>query len=244
MKFSQMNASEVTTIRQAGRKPAADTGKQVTPKYTPRMAQQTPQAARLPKRNPYGDQNVHPATKHSKQYMDHCTSGYSDDGSVFDAPHELLRKESILSPKLFDIADFNSINKKSTPINRSNGLSPRQTLSSAKIQQYVELDGEGDLTEILSETCSEDGVPLRLLPKNSGTSWPHDDDDEKDPFDSLVPDYDEYNMQANLARDKQAKMSANIRNIVASIRITQTEDVLFDASEELVSNRLFVKDLC
>lgn len=113
-----------------------------------------------------------------------------------------------------------------------------RTQSSLKIQRYAEDEGDEDFSDIFvkepsiiedeSELGSEDGA---LMLNNS---WLGDEEDEDDPFASLEQGFDEMDLQANIARDKHARLSMLVEGLVSSLKTTQAEDTLSDVSEQLV----------
>lgn len=70
--------------------------------------------------------------------------------------------------------------------------------------------------------------------KFSHNSWLGDEDDEDDPFASLEQGFDEMDLQANIARDKHARLCASVEGLVSSLKATQAEHVLSELSEQLV----------
>lgn len=245
MKLGDANTFEMATIRGAGRKASVKTGKPIPRKSSvPKMSQQTTQTPRLPIRSQPANKfvpSMHPALK-SRESVEDFSIGFSDDGSVFERPLELLRsKENILSPKLFDIADFGDQHRKPTPRHGNKENSPKEVL--VEIQKYVENDGDGDFSDFVSDTTSDDGQ-LKIIEKSSKSLWPEDDDDEDDPFASMEQGFDEFDMQANIARDKHARMCANIESLVGLLKTGQSEDMLFDVSEQLVRTKTRVIGLC
>jgi hypothetical protein len=123
----------------------------------------------------------------------------------------------------------------------------RRTRSSVEIQRYAEDEDDEDFSDIFgkdgaiserdeSDAGSEDGVgTLMLHSKLSNNSWLGDEDDEDDPFASLEQGFDEMDLQANIARDKHARLTALVEGLVSSLKVREEEDVLADLSEQLVS---------
>jgi hypothetical protein len=129
----------------------------------------------------------------------------------------------------------------------------RRALSSVEIQRYAEDEDDEDFSDIFarepsvvekdeSERDSEDGA-LMLHSKLSNNSWLGDEDDEDDPFASLEQGFDEMDLQANIARDKHARLSTLVEGLVSSLKTTQAEDTLSDLSEQLV-RYLRVTNMC
>jgi hypothetical protein len=169
-------------------------------------------------------------------------------------------KDDALSPKLFHPSDLTSLPRSAqSPITNVNGStrrkapvqkedpSMRRTRSSVEIQRYAEDEDDEDFSDIFgkddavvekdeSDRGSEDGVgALMLHSKLSNNSWLGDEDDEDDPFASLEQGFDEMDLQANIARDKHARLCTLIEGLVSSLKVTEDPDTLSDLSEQLVS---------
>jgi hypothetical protein len=120
----------------------------------------------------------------------------------------------------------------------------RRTDSSLEIQKFAEDEDDEDFSDIFvqessvaedeSELGSEDGALMLHGSKLSNNSWLGDEEDEDDPFASLEQGFDEMDLQANIARDKHARLSMLIESLVSSLKTTQAEDILSDVSEQLV----------
>lgn len=128
----------------------------------------------------------------------------------------------------------------------------RRTRSSVEIQRYAEDEDDEDFSDIFgkddsivekdeSDRGSEDGVgALMLHSKLSNNSWLGDEDDEDDPFASLEQGFDEMDLQANIARDKHARLCTLVEGLVGSLKVTEEHDLIEDVSEQLVSLRLLL----
>ena len=119
----------------------------------------------------------------------------------------------------------------------------RRTRSSVEIQRYAEDEQDEDFSDIfgkpggLSERPdSEDGSESGTLMLNSklSNSWLGDEDDEDDPFAQLEESFDEMDLEANLARDKHARLCTQVEGLVGSLKISQEDDILADISEQLL----------
>ncbi|SPN97509.1 related to septation (sepH) gene [Cephalotrichum gorgonifer] len=121
----------------------------------------------------------------------------------------------------------------------------RRTQSSVEIQRFTEDEGDEDFSDILgpdealtekaeSEKGSEDGG-LMLLSKLSNSSWLGDDEDEDDPFATMDPGWDEMDLEANIARDRHARLCERVEELVRSLKTTESEDILSDLSEDLLA---------
>lgn len=132
------------------------------------------------------------------------------------------------------------------PTMRANVRDPMQrTRSSVEIQRYAEDEDDEDFSDIFARDGGialpsdsghdSDESALMLHSKFSNNSWLGDEEDEDDPFASMEQGFDEMDLQANIARDKHARLAMSVESIVSSLKITQAEDVLDDLSEQLVS---------
>lgn len=121
----------------------------------------------------------------------------------------------------------------------------RRTRSSIEIQKFAEDDDE-DFSDVFgtsqslgekeeSERGSEDGG-LMLLSKVSNNSWLGDEEDEYDPFAMVDPGWDEMDLEANIARDRYARLAERVEALVGSLKTTEGEDALSNLSEDLVSS--------
>lgn len=74
-----------------------------------------------------------------------------------------------------------------------------------------------------------------LNSKLSNNSWLGDQDDEDDPFAQLEEGLDEVDLEANIARDKYARLRGQVEGLVSSLKTSQDEDVLGEISEQLLT---------
>lgn len=121
----------------------------------------------------------------------------------------------------------------------------RRTRSSVEIQRYAEDDLDEDYSDIFgkgdnvldkpeSEKGSDEGT-LMLASKLSNNSWLGDDeDDDDDPFAQLEEGFDEMDLEANVARDKYARLCTQVEGLVGSLKVSQADDMLADLSEQLL----------
>lgn len=120
----------------------------------------------------------------------------------------------------------------------------RRTRSTIEIQRFAENESDEDFSDIFgptdaltereeSEAGSEDGGRM-FLSKLSNNSWLGDDEDEDDPFALLEPGWDEMDLEANIARDRHARLSHKVEELVRSLKTTEGEDTLLGVSEDLV----------
>lgn len=119
----------------------------------------------------------------------------------------------------------------------------RRTRSSIEIQKFAEDDDE-DFSDVFgpessiaekeeSEKGSEDGG-LMLMSRVSSSSWLGDEEDEYDPFASMDPGWDEMDLEANIARDRHARLAERVEDLVRSLKTTEGDDALAEFSEDLV----------
>lgn len=171
------------------------------------------------------------------------------------------RQDDALSPKLFHPSDLTSLPRSAHSPVAANGsmrrkLGPhvenqamRRTRSSVEIQRYAEDEDDEDFSDIFgngsvvekdeSDRGSENGA-LMLHSKLSNNSWLGDEDDEDDPFASLEQGFDEMDLQANIARDKHARLCTLVEGLVSSLKVTEEHDLIEDVSQQLVSQFLGV----
>ena len=122
----------------------------------------------------------------------------------------------------------------------------RRTRSSVEIQRYAENEHDEDFSDVFGKAnalhgkadsdkvSASDGGTLMLSSKLSNNSWLGDDDDEDDPFAQLEEGFDEMDLEANVARDKYARVCTQVEGLVGSLKTTQADDLLADISEQLL----------
>ncbi len=124
----------------------------------------------------------------------------------------------------------------------------RRTRSSVEIERFAENEDE-DFSDIFgpggnlaekeeSDGGSEDGAGLMLLSKLSHSSWLGDEEDEDDPFAMMDPGWDEMDLEANIARDRHARLAERVEELVRSLKTSEGEDQLSELAEDLVSFQL------
>lgn len=174
-----------------------------------------------------------------------------------DWPRQGLRQSD--APQLFHPSDLTSLPRSMQPpaasgsVRRQAPSRPsvlpdrpmRRTQSSVEIQKFTEDEEDEDFSDILgpddvlaekdeSDKGSEEGG-LMLMSKLSNNSWLGDDEDEDDPFAMMDPGWDEMDLEANIARDRHARLCERVEELVRSLKSTESEDTLCDLSEDLVS---------
>lgn len=166
--------------------------------------------------------------------------------------------EKLDSPQLFHPSDLTSLPRSTEPLvggsmRRKAQPRPsvlpdrnmRRTRSSIEIQRFAEDEDDEDFSDMFgpgnvltekeeSDRGSEDGG-LMLLSKLSNNSWLGDEEDEDDPFAMMDPGWDEMDLEANIARDRHARLAVKVEDLVRTLKTTEGEDKLSVLSEELVS---------
>ncbi|KAF7946748.1 hypothetical protein EAE96_009733 [Botrytis aclada] len=197
-----------------------------------------------------------PAIMYRETTVEDYSDLFVDNDSIFDKRLNII-KDDALSPKLFHPSDLTSIprsaqspttnggsslRRKTTP-NSHDNPSIHRTNSSVEIQKYAENEDDEDFSDIFDprgavvpriETDKGSGEALMINSKFSHNSWLGDEDDEDDPFASLEQGFDEMDLQANIARDKHARLCASVEGLVSSLKATQAEHVLSELSEQLL----------
>ncbi|EAW10133.1 serine/threonine-protein kinase [Aspergillus clavatus NRRL 1] len=114
-----------------------------------------------------------------------------------------------------------------------------------EIQRFAENETDEDFSDILgadevaldkpdSDGSSERST-LMLNSRHSTNSWLGDQDDEDDPFAQLEEGLDEMDLEANIARDKYARLRNQVEGLVSSLKTSQDEDLLGEISEQLLA---------
>jgi serine/threonine protein kinase len=212
-----------------------------------------------------------PDLVYREQSVEDYSDLFVDSDNVFDQRFDQAFQKGVRqadTPQLFHPSDLTSLPRsmqapssgsfqKKTP-SRPSVLPDRpmrRTRSSIEIQKFAEDDDE-DFSDVFgpsealtekeeSERGSEDGG-LMLLSKMSSNSWLGDDEDEDDPFASMDPGWDEMDLEANIARDRYARLTEKVEDLVMLLKIKKEEEALTDISEELLAllwEHAEVKDL-
>lgn len=122
-------------------------------------------------------------------------------------------------------------------------ISVRRNRSAIEIEKFAENEGDEDFSDILGtdevvldkpEVQGNSGRNLMLNSKLSNNSWLGDQDDEDDPFAQLEEGFDEMDLEANIARDKHARLRNQVEGLVTSLKTSQDDDVLEDISDQLL----------
>lgn len=152
----------------------------------------------------------------------------SDDSIIFETAHtHVFDSTTPQKPQS---------RRKRTPITRSR--------SAIEIEKFAEDETDEDFSDILGDDEDSlvkldndegsDRSTLMLHTKHSSNSWLGDVDDEDDPFAQLEEGLDEMDLEANIARDKYARLRSQVEGLVSSLKTSQDDEVLADISEQLV----------
>ncbi|OJJ41186.1 hypothetical protein ASPWEDRAFT_34685 [Aspergillus wentii DTO 134E9] len=124
-------------------------------------------------------------------------------------------------------------------------ISVKRHRSAIEIQRFAENENDEDFSDILGadevalekpeSDGSSDRSTLMLNSKLSNNSWLGDQDDEDDPFAQLEEGFDEMDLEANIARDKYARLRSQVEGLVSSLKTSQDEEVLADISDQLLT---------
>ncbi|KAJ3560676.1 hypothetical protein NPX13_g9221 [Xylaria arbuscula] len=199
----------------------------------------------------------HPGMAFREQSVEDYSDLFADNDGVFN--QRLSLKKSGLqpdAPQLFHPSDLTSLprstqspeagSSRRKPASRPSILPSRpfhRSKSSIEIQKFAENDDE-DFSDIFgpseklteraeSDLGSEDGN-LMVVSRLSNSSWLGDDEDEDDPFASMDPGWDEMDLEANIARDRHARLAERVEELVRSLKSTENEEALLELSGSLL----------
>ncbi|MCJ1308432.1 hypothetical protein MMC25_002085 [Agyrium rufum] len=124
--------------------------------------------------------------------------------------------------------------------------SMRRTRSSIEIQRYQESEQDkdfsafftraGTITEGPGSDQSSDAGTLMLSSRLSTKGvLAEEDEEEDDPFSAMEEGFDETNLEANVARDKYARILTQVQSTVALFKGWQMDDLLDEQSEQLLA---------
>ena len=181
--------------------------------------------------------------------------------SSFVKKVDLMKKDASLSPRLFHPSDLKNSLPRSSKSSQNGGSTRRmptpfgdtekethrmrRSPSALEIGKFIEAEGEEDYSDVFggseagtdeagSETSGDEQQSLMLNSKLSNNSWLGDEGDEDDPFAELEEGFDEMDLEANIARDKYARLCLQIDGLVSSLKTTQSEDDLDEISSQLM----------
>ncbi|KAI4597449.1 hypothetical protein KJ359_004556 [Pestalotiopsis sp. 9143b] len=229
-----------------------------TPRRRPATSHQRPKS----QGKGLGDKFELPSRPNALAFRENSIDDYSDifgndehDQLVFNQRVGQMKKPD--APQLFHPSDLKSLPRSTyTPpggslrrqaASRPSVLPDRQlqrASSNIEIQRFAE-DEDEDFSDVFgptdkivekpeSDRGSEPGG-LMVLSKLSNNSWLGDEEDEDDPFASMDPGWDEMDLEANIARDRHARLAEKTEELVRSIKMIEGEDRLSELSEDLLA---------
>lgn len=195
-----------------------------------------------------------PALFREDTLEDYSDLAPSNDAS-FRRKVDKMKRDASLSPRLFHPSDLKTLPRPSSSregsLRRQFSLGDteedtqrmRRTNSSLEIRKFADPEGE-DYSDIFGSEPGSDKAgsesgdeqqSLMLNTKLSNNSWLGDEEgDEDDPFAELEEGFDEMDLEANIARDKYARLCLQIDSLVSSLKTSQSEDDLDDISTQLM----------
>ncbi|KAI0472804.1 cell division control protein [Xylariaceae sp. FL0804] len=197
-----------------------------------------------------------PDLVYREQSMEDYSDIFQDNDNVFEQRMSLMKKPD--SPQLFHPSDLTSLPRSTQSpeggsmrrkhVSRSSvtpGRTMQRSNSSIEIQKFAESEGDEDFSDIFgpggnltekdeSDRGSEDGN-LMVMSRLSNNSWLGDDEDEDDPFASMDPGWDEMDLEANIARDRHARLAEKVEELVRSLKFSEGEDKLLELAEDLLN---------
>ncbi|KUI74190.1 Cytokinesis protein sepH [Cytospora mali] len=179
------------------------------------------------------------------------------DSSQLMPPPELKSQES--APSNLNLVQMpsplgsdSSLRRQPVPsrLSAPNDQQPvRRIRSQIEIQKFAEGEDDEDFSDILgpndtlaekeeSDRGSEDGAGgIMLLSKLSNNSWLGDDEDEDDPFAMIDPEYNDMDLEANIARDIHARLAERVEELVQLLKVGTEitgEERISDVAAELL----------
>jgi hypothetical protein len=161
------------------------------------------------------------------------------------------------SPRLFHPSDLKAP-PKATRDGRSNGNVRQRSASSTstrklqrtqseiEIQKYAEDEGDdfsdvfGDIRHphvAISRAESDSGSEhssLAMITSKMASSFVIADEDDMDPFANLDEGLDNLNLENNVARDRDDRLTKMTENLVGCLKTNQPDDVLLDIADQLL----------
>ncbi|KAL4809074.1 hypothetical protein BDV18DRAFT_133918 [Aspergillus unguis] len=172
----------------------------------------------------------------NQDVLDRKLSAFQESDENTDSPEPVKSREVVRYHSSSDQEDQPQLGRQ---------ISVKRYRGSVEIQQFAENDDDEDFSDILgvdgvtldkteSEVSSSKST-LMLNTKLSNNSWLGDLDDEDDPFAQLEEGLDETDLEANIARDKHARLRNQVEGLVGSLKTSHDEEVLGDISEQLLA---------
>ncbi|KAI0351403.1 kinase-like protein [Trametes cingulata] len=116
------------------------------------------------------------------------------------------------------------------------GRAQAQRLQS-DFDKYAEDDDE-DYEDVFGKANGTSAQPMQTLQLNtrlSNKSWLGDDDDEEDPFAEIDEGYAEEDLEANLQRDKYARLCNTVTQLIDELTPSAPDFQLRDACDQLLN---------
>ncbi|KAH8695710.1 hypothetical protein GQ44DRAFT_832651 [Phaeosphaeriaceae sp. PMI808] len=176
--------------------------------------------------------------------------------------HQMMKPNSSspsesFSPRLFHPSDLKAA-PKATRDGRSNGNVRQRSASSTstrrlqrtqseiEIQKYAEDEGD-DFSDVFgdirypnansnraeSDSGSEHSS-LAMITSKLANSFVIADEDDMDPFANLDEGLDNLNLENNVARDRDDRLTKMTENLVGCLKTSQPDDVLLDIADQLI----------
>ncbi|KAH7094353.1 hypothetical protein FB567DRAFT_1751 [Paraphoma chrysanthemicola] len=161
------------------------------------------------------------------------------------------------SPRLFHPSDLKAA-PKSTRDTRSNGSARQRSASSTstrklqrtqseiEIQKYAEDEGD-DFSDVFGDIRHPSAIPSRaesdsgsehsslaMITSKMASSFVIADEDDMDPFANLEEGLDNLNLENNVARDRDDRLTKMTENLVGCLKTSQPDDVLLDIADQLI----------
>jgi hypothetical protein len=161
------------------------------------------------------------------------------------------------SPRLFHPSDLKAAPKSTRDV-RSNGNVRQRSASSTstrklqrtqseiEIQKYAEVEGD-DFSDVFGDIRHPNTNPSRaesdsgsehsslaMITSKMASSFVIADEDDMDPFANLDEGLDNLNLENNVARDRDDRLTKMTENLVGCLKTSQPDDVLLDIAEQLI----------
>lgn len=194
-----------------------------------------------------------PLSERATTVMTHTyTLLYSQDSSQLMPPPDLKIEPAASTQVTLSPGGDNSLNpRRQRIVARPSPLDDqpmRRTKSQIEIHKFAEGEDDEDFSDVFgphdtltekeeSDRGSDDGAGIMLLSKLSNGSWLGDDEDEDDPFAMMDPEYNEMDLEANIARDRHARLTERVEELVQLLKIGTEitgEERVADVAEELL----------
>ncbi|KAG7088758.1 hypothetical protein E1B28_012724 [Marasmius oreades] len=114
----------------------------------------------------------------------------------------------------------------------------RRMMNVAEFDKYAEDDDEDyeDVFGKLNGTVSEHPIGLKLNTRLSNRSWLREEDsDEEDPFAEIDEGFSEDDLEANLQRDKYARLCNQVNSLIDELTPSAPDFQLRDACDQLLT---------